>query len=65
MYQLINQNYHCSLKECNTSCQIEAKQTNHLIKENNMYQLINQNYHCSLKECNTSCQTEAKQTIIY
>ena len=61
MYQLINQNYHCSLKECNTSCQIEA---NHLIKENNMYQLINQNYHCSLKECNTSCQIEANQTII-
>jgi hypothetical protein len=27
MYQLINQNYHCSLKECNTSCQTEAKQT--------------------------------------
>ena len=62
MYQLINQNYHCSLKECNTSCQTEANQT--LIKENNMYQLINQNYHCSLKECNTSCQTEANQTII-
>jgi hypothetical protein len=35
MYQLINQNYHCSLKECHTSCQT-SQSNNHLIKENNI-----------------------------